>query len=441
MDFLSKIFWTFKAYWNYGFIQIISQYFPEKHKLEGSKTLVILVDSFPPQVSGGVYRSAALAHYAKEAGYKLVVYTTLMQEQPSIAGLKMLEYLGSDIEIHHINTHSEQPSVSLFPKLDGGLLGAIKLFLAMKKTWVRNSHSVIFATGPTFNVFVAGYWASQYFNLPLFLDYRDEWTLCPFGFVAKGKFDSIWEQRCLRQAQQVLFTTESQKLALTLLYPHITELSAKSFVIANGWEPKNREVTAAHGRNNLETVELVFAGTLGEHIQIEPFLRLLKDVLDDNAHLRNQLRISFIGRKQAKQEALLAQFPYQEVILSIPLVSVAEAAQYMDRADALLLILDEKYKRYLPGKLYEYLAAKKPIIVFDDDGGESSRLVQQLDAGWMVGTHNLPEFLEIIHLLAKGDLPRFQNLEAWLQLHTREALSQKIIIQLDSAFAAMQLSQ
>ena len=68
---------------------------------------------------------------------------------------------------------------------------------------------VVLASGPPFFTFVAARFVARHFGVPFVLDYRDEWTECPFDFVTKDGDDLEWERRGLAEAGAVLFVTES----------------------------------------------------------------------------------------------------------------------------------------------------------------------------------------------------------------------------------------
>jgi hypothetical protein len=95
----------------------------------------------------------------------------------------------------------------------------------------------------------------------------------------------------------------------------------------------------------------------------------------------------------------------------------------MLESDVLLLVARPDLKRYLPGKLLDYVAARRPILVFGSRG-ESSELIEKLGVG---------VFCELGSATALGDaLMRLKNLDLswnrdsvddWLQENRREALT------------------
>src|SRR3954466_1536728 len=93
-------------------------------------SLLFVTWSFPPHVSGGIYRPAALCRYAHESGRQVTVVAGPAPGRPSPAGLKMLEYLPSAVRIVRARPPRWKPSYSGFPRVDGGLLSALDMATA-----------------------------------------------------------------------------------------------------------------------------------------------------------------------------------------------------------------------------------------------------------------------------------------------------------------------
>ena len=63
-------------------------------------------------------------------------------------------------------------------------------------------------------------------------------------------------------------------------------------------------------------------------------------------------------------------------------VSLTEAVRNMLCADGLLLIQDEKFNRQIPGKLYEYLATNRPVLIKSPAESLATQEAKAFDAVW-----------------------------------------------------------
>ena len=103
----------------------------------------------------------------------------------------------------------------------------------------------------------------------------------------------------------------------------------------------------------------------------------------------------------------------------------------MQQADALLLIALPELERDLPGKLFDYLAAKRPVLVHGAPG-EASRAVEELGAGFLCEDGNDERLLEILGRLRAGTAqPQSDRTERWLEEHRRDVLAGRLYALLD----------
>jgi glycosyltransferase involved in cell wall biosynthesis len=279
---------------------------------------------------------------------------------------------------------------------------------------------VVVASGPPFHAFVAGYFIKRWTLAKLVLDYRDEWTQCPFDFVEKGGSNERWERRCLGAADSVILTTVSQRDRLNSVYGEVAE---KSSVIPNGWEPEDFAVADLEpAKHPSRPVTLLFAGKLGGHTDPDPFLRTRRKLFDHKPEWLGAVKVRFVGQKTDVALEALRAFPFQQAIDIVDSVPKREVASCMRRCDALLLLHDRRYARYLPGKLYDYLASDKPILVVDDRG-ETRRLIETLQAGWVIDSSDVQALNEVITMLLDRPSPANPARLRWMARHTREKLA------------------
>ncbi len=403
------------------------------------RRLLLITSDFPPVVSGGSYRPASFARYAASRGWGVTVLTPAPPAQPTPAGVQLLEYVG-DVDILRAPKSRLTPSYRLFPKVDGGMMEALNLASHARHALPGKSFpGTIVATGPSFNTFVTAYFLARTSGARLVLEYRDEWTLCPFDFVSKSPSDERWERRCLQRADLVIVTTESQRRWLQTHFSK--EVAGKCETIPNGWEPYADATTLSDRIEEGRSPEreprcvLTFAGTLGSHTNPAPFLRSLESVLARRPDMRRRVHVRFVGRKIPSAEAMLAAFSLPDVVSSIPLVPSSDAVRMMRESDALLLLHDARFERYIPGKFYEYVATGRHIVLLDDVG-ESHRIVESLGVGSSFRSDDaskLEKTLDSLLVQAREGVTPFKSpaTERWLVRHTRQALAEEFYGLLD----------
>lgn len=404
------------------------------------RRFILLATGFPPDISGGVYRPASLARYAPDLGWVPTVVTHPAPTTFSEAGDALLEYVGPRARVLRTPAHPLLPSHRLFPQVDGSMIAAMDMVGCIRKEFGSDLPGVIVGSGPSFSTFVAAYLAVRDTDRKLVLEYRDEWTLCPFDFVSKARPDLDWERRCLARADLVVLTTQSQKHHLERSFPEL--VTGKCEVVPNGWEPALLPPSSQSG-SEIEKEDgklwLTFAGMLGDYADPSVFLNTLAAVLTRRPDLLSCVRVRFVGKKRPLMKSRIQEFPVQGVVHDVNHVPPAEAKRLMRDSGAVLLFHSPHFERYIPGKLYEYAASGTPILLFDDRG-ESTRIVRGLNLGRSMASEDeagLETALDA--LVALGSCHRQQtqpaadsDLGRWLDAHTREALATQLFNLIES---------
>lgn len=393
----------------------------KREDVPAERRVLLVAPTLPPGHSGGVFRPLHLLCQLVERGWNATAIARQVPTSPTEAGLDLETRIPSSVSILRVNKPTLRPSWSFFPDIDGGFVRALAIFDLAKTT---ERPTVILATGPNFETFVAGYYISRYFRSRLVLDYRDEWTECPFPFVRKRNADRFWEKLCLRQADAVVFTTETQRRHQLEVFSELDP--AKAHVIPNGWQPEDFSPTGA-GDNAIvrDKILISFVGTL-RHTPPGPFLADVEDVIRGEPNLKSRLRLRFIGSKGEEATRQLASFPHQELLESMDPVAKKTANSMMKSSDALLLLNPPPLERYRPGKMYEYVAAGRPILVYGT-GGEVGDLVTRLNAGFVVPEGDTAGLAKAIRSIDAGTWQPSDHISTWLQEHTRDATSGRFV--------------
>jgi glycosyltransferase involved in cell wall biosynthesis len=397
-----------------------------KRRDPSRRTLLLLAWYFPPAANGGTFRPLALARYGPGLGWNVVVATNQPPRQPDAAGRHLRTLVPDQVTVTSVAPSSLRASHSWFPRIDGGFLTALATVRAVRGSLGGLRPDAVFASGPPFHLFVAGYYLARAYRCPLVLDYRDEWTECPFDFVEPGNADRAWERRCLAATDAVVFTTRSQLKNTARVFSELDP--AKGRVIPNGWEPADRAVgppSVCAGPAPAAPLTLSYVGHLGPHVSAEGFLRALAEVIRRRPDIARSVRVRFVGKKSGAALQEISAFPHPDKVELVEQLPQPAANRLMQESSALLLFNDSHLARYIPGKLYEYVAARRPILVFGA-GGESAELVRSLRAGWIIPAADSAALEAALdHLRGRPRSPGAPNeIEEWLARHTRERLAQ-----------------
>lgn len=383
-----------------------------------TKKLALLSFCLPPQFNSGTHRPLSFIKYASENDWQIFSLTNTSDKPITEAGRQLYTELPSGSTITPFIDNFGSTSWQATPILDGGFANALALTLKAIKLFKQNPPNVILASAPPFCYTVAAMWLSRMFSIPLVLDYRDEWTLCPFNFVSKTAFDHRMEKRCVAQASLILYTTESHLLSHQ---EHFFIDPRKQALIYNGWEDNGEKLTPPQTKSQKDIIRISYIGRLSGHVDLAPFIETLDQAIKHNPALSKPICVEFIGEKStplAEQlDAYIRDNSLSFSLLSTAQVSKAEALQRMQNSDYLLMLCNQELATYIPGKLYDYLSRRVPIIAYGYHG-EVSTILDTLRAGRFVSDRDHKQLATAL-LQPMASLFDNEALDTWLQSRTR----------------------
>ena len=404
-------------------------------RARSGRHLALFAWELPPHSGAGVYRPLSFIRYGSLRGWDIDAFCGEAPNEGRAAGEELLARVPAAVRLHTLRPSSRQPSYRFFPRVDGGFTNAVTFARRAIAKLSTNPPDCVLASGPPFFVFVAALFVARHFRVPLVLDYRDEWTECPFIFVTKEGHDRVWERRCLRNADAVLFTTRSHRKHQLATFPELHP--RKAHLVPNGWEPDffppgTHELEPATS-DKANTLCLAHVGTLAAHTAPDDFFASLEQLLTDEPEWRTRLRVQFVGRRSAVAEQAVRGFGHPDTLQIIGHVGKHDATRYMQASDILLLIARPELARYLPGKLFDYVAARRPILVFGERG-ESSTVIEDLGVGVRCPAGSGTMLRDALQRLRALDMSRTaEPVGKWLDEHRRAVLGARAFEIMESA--------
>ncbi|MCA9108375.1 MAG: glycosyltransferase [Planctomycetaceae bacterium] len=244
-------------------------------------------------------------------------------------------------------------------------------------------HDVIVATGPPFTNLLVGAALSRKTGVPLILDYRDEWVINSeylenrlTGNMARWVQKQM-QSRADRAASAIIATTPSSASAIHQLAQQAGSRATATHIY-NGFDQDdfskaNTSLTRDDYGSGTDLFRISFAGTMWNLTSIEPFVKGVRRLCERSPHLAERLEIVLAGRRAAGQEELIDQLeelPVRTVRLGY--LEHAEVTRLMMTSDSLLLLLSDlpHADRVISSKVFEYMAAKRPVFAVTPEGDQ-----------------------------------------------------------------------
>lgn len=368
--------------------------------------LLIISYPFPPNASAGAVRSERFARYLAKSGWKIDVIT-IQPRLDLFEDKNRLNNLGENVTVHFTTTfdpwlwlRDKRPEnlmvrairsvlMRLFSFPDHMLLWmpfALKKALSIHK---KNRFDAIYTTSPPHSTHLIGLLLSKLTGKPWVADFRDPWTLN--AYRGKGKIENIllWIERKLEKtiyvnSSAIFVNTKANKENMLKAFPFIEK--DKVIHLPNGWEEFAENNIDGEKKN--EQLIIVHAGTF--YPKFKPYaLFYALSAWHNGDHPKtipplnkSNIQIILLGTKDDTTKKLIVELGLEKFVVIKPWVAQAEAQRYMRQADLLLASLGtgQESATYVPSKLFEYIAAGKPIIGFFPEG-EAASLIRETGTG------------------------------------------------------------
>jgi len=116
------------------------------------------------------------------------------------------------------------------------------------------------------------------------------------------------------------------------------------------------------------------------------------------------VRLVHAGRLTTKEAAMIASSGVADLVEHLGTLDRGAALALQRSADALVL-LTSRNKSEATSKIFEYLAAGRPIVALAEDN-EAARIVGETHTGVAVPPDDVEAIVEALHRVASGELAR-----------------------------------
>ncbi|MBD3322694.1 MAG: hypothetical protein GF350_16450, partial [Chitinivibrionales bacterium] len=358
--------------------------------------LLIITRDFPPyEGRGNVMRILKFAKYLPEYGWRASV---LCEKKGVIGDASLVEEIEGKAEIipveyespsakknYHKKILARQPA-SFIQKLHSLLYRSVyyncfmtyqNYLAAPDSSWgwakqtidralgLHRQHSfhALLTSGPPFSTFRAGLVLHQSTKIPWMLDFRDGWWNNPLYSNWKKKIVALrnkhLERNVIHHAKTALFVCDPLTEIYAKRYPS-TSCAMKT--LPNGFDPDDFRGITTPGTKKIDTLNIVFCGSVGGRRDPSPFLTALARLKKESPQAADKVTITFVGRFRGDSNSWKQKLGNSFQITGE--VSHSEAIREMAVADILLLLThaSEGGKTVMSGKIYEYAALQKPIL-------------------------------------------------------------------------------
>jgi glycosyltransferase involved in cell wall biosynthesis len=325
------------------------------HLVMADRRVLILSLYYPPDLSAGSFRTAALVDALRRHSPELSidVVTTLPNRYHSFSSEAPVEERDDQLSITRIK----------LPPHRSGMVDQARAFGHFARAAARrvkgHKYDLVYATSSRLMTAALGAWIAGRRRAPLYLDIRDifvdtlkEIVPGPVALTLHPVFSAI-ERWTITRATHVNLVSKGFESYFAGRYP------AQVFsYFTNGIDEQFLRLPPDGHRDAGEPLVILCAGNMGQGQGLDAIVPAVAKRLGS----RVRFRLVGDGGRRAQLERALAHSSVTNVEVVAPMSRSALIHEY-GAADVLFLHLNDyqAFKRVLPSKIFEYAALGKPI--------------------------------------------------------------------------------
>ena len=394
------------------------------------KKALILTYYWPPCGGVPVQRWVKMARHLRSFGWEPVIYTALNGEMPVIDetleatlpdGLTVVrrpinEPYSMYKRLTGLRKEDKINAAFLQEKKKSGRMHELAVWIRgnffipdARKFWIRPSvnfliqylkkHPVdaIISTGPPHTMHMIAMGLAKNTGLPWVADFRDPWT----------KIDYYHELHLSKRADRLHHKLENEVLNTATKVVTVSRHWADDFnsknngntvVITNGFD--ERDFSSPTNETESGFV-LHHVGMINKARNPELFWKAVRNLCDSDVKFNQLIKIRLTGKTDFSVQSCIEKYQLQEKIIKTDHVDHATAIAMMRRSPVLLLLLNDTQDILgrIPAKVFEYLAARRPILAVGNPEGDAAEIIISSKAGEVADLNDLHSIQDALRKL------------------------------------------
>jgi glycosyltransferase involved in cell wall biosynthesis len=423
------------------------------------KKVLVITYYWPPSGGAGVQRWLKFVKYLPNYNYKPVIYTVENGEYP-VLDSSLSKDVSSKIKILKSKIWEPYSLYKIFTgrkkkeKINSSFLTQKKRnkFLQNISIWIRgnlfipdarrfwikpsinyltnflinNPVDIIISSGPPHSTHLIAMELQKRFQIKWLADFRDPWTNIDFYKDLKLTKWADNKHKALERA--VLKNTDMVLTIGNQLKKELLALGSKEVeVVENGYDPEDFPINSSLELDTDFTIAHI--GTFSPSRNHEILWKVLKKICNENEAFDNKLKIKLIGNIDFSVLKSISNFGLENHLKKLGYISHNDVINEQKKSRVLLLMVNNtpNSRGIITGKVFEYMASNRPILVIGPEDGDLANIIRQTNTGFVTGFDNEIKLEESILKLFKNK----ENFDSNLKMYSRENLTKKLSSILD----------
>lgn len=372
------------------------------------KKILIITYYWPPAGGPGVQRWLKFVKYLPDFGFQPIIYTP---ENPTyqMRDENLLSEIPENLQILRTPITEPYKFAEIFSKkhtqtISSGIIaeqdkqGALQKFLLyirgnffvpdarilwkkpsvkfLKEFLLREKIETVITTGPPNSMHLIAMELKKTLPIKWVADFRDPWTKMWYFDQLKltnqtRKKHEKLEQQVLQTADQVITTTKT-------VQQEFRQLTDKPVhVITNGYD-----LSPASEKKRDSVFSLSHIGSFFSLKNLSGLWQAIRELIDENDDFKKLFKLRLIGKNNPELTAELKRYDLWNHTEDLGYLSHSEVIEQQEKSSVLLIqYTHEEIKGIIPGKLFEYMRAGRPILGVGPKNWEVKKIIDETQTG------------------------------------------------------------
>lgn len=387
----------------------------------GRRLAILLVTQFsPPANFSASRRVAGLTKYLARLGHRVTVLTSMASGSGAVPGaarvVRTRDLIASGLNwrrsrFESLSTagdggYEDTPSaIARWVVPDLSMVGWLPFALPRALGLAREQpFDCVITTSPPESAHFVGL-ALRQRAIPWIADLRDGWrfetTHPDWPLLVQHRLDDALEALIAHNADLLVAVSEPITDDLR------ERLDANAVTLTNGYDPEERGLDGGEAVSlTPDRHSLVHTGRMGFAARSpRPLLEAIEELRLRRPDLVRRLEVVFAGPLSREERALLEARSADGVVSAVGTLERPDTIRLQRAADSLLLLTGRGRRSEATAKLYEYLAAGRPILVLGEQTA-AAETVRSVGAGIVTSASNPAEIADALERLLVEPIER-----------------------------------
>lgn len=372
------------------------------------KKALVITYYWPPAGGPGVQRWLKFVKYLRDYDVEPIVYVPKNPQYP-IVDHSFENEIPKGIKIYKRSIFEPYQLASIFSKkkakrISSGIIQSSdqswlektllwvrgNLFIPdARKFWVgpsvkylqgvikKESIDTIITTGPPHSVHLIGLGLKKNNDLRWIADFRDPWT--SIGYHKKLKLTKSSQEKHLQLESKVLNSADCIVVTSNTTKKEFSNITDKPIkVITNGYDGVRESKQQLDSGFTISHIGSLLTGR-----NPKALWRALQELTEENLDFKKALVLELMGVVSKDVLQTIHSYGLEPYVRLAGYVSHDKAVLKQQSSQVLLMVeIDsEETKGIIPGKFFEYMKAKRPILGIGPKGWEVAEMISETNSG------------------------------------------------------------